>query len=89
MYSTEIKQTEPSTKPKSNANANEEIPNENSQVTESANEKRQRLPIRPPNIYRDIIEKTNDTAFINKQNSIKRITQPAPTTTSIKFEDFE
>ena len=44
MYSTEIKQTESSTKTKSNANTNEEIPKVNSKVTESTNEKRQRSP---------------------------------------------
>ena len=51
-YSTEIKQTEPCTKTKSNANTNEEIPKENSNVTKSANKKRQRSPIRPPDINR-------------------------------------
>ena len=88
MYSTEIKQTESSTKTKSNANTNEEIPKENSKVTVSANEKRQRSPIRPPDINRDIIEKTKDTTF-KKHNSVKRITQPTPITTSNKFEEYE
>ena len=88
MYSTEIKQTELSSKTKSNANTNAEIPKENSKVTESANEKQQRSLIQPPDIYRDIIEKTKDTAF-TKQNSIKRIIQPALITTSNKFEEFE
>ena len=45
MYSTQIKQTEPSTKTKSNANTSEEIPKENSKMTESANGKQQRSPI--------------------------------------------
>ena len=53
MYSIEIKQTEPSTKPKSNATTNEEIPKENSKVTKSASEKRQRSPIRTPDINRN------------------------------------
>ena len=88
MYSTEIKQTEPSTKTKSNDNINEEISKENSKMTESANEKRQRLPIRPSDINWDMIEKTKDTA-LKKQNSIKRITQPAPTIISNNFEEFE
>ena len=54
MYSTEIKQaeikqTESSTKTKSNANTNEEMAKENSKVTESANEKWQRsLILNPP-----------------------------------------
>ena len=68
IYLTEIKQNEPSTKTKLNANTNEEILKENSTLTKSANEKRQKSPIRPPDINRDIIEKTKDTAF-KKQNS--------------------
>ena len=75
MYSIEIKQTKPSTKTKSNANTNEEILKENSKEIKFANEKWQRSLIRPPDINRDIIEKTKDTAF-KKQNSIKRITHP-------------
>ena len=75
MHPTEIKQTEPSTKTKSNANTNEEIPKENSKVTESANKKRQRSPIQPPDINRDIIEKMKDTAFKNK-TELKELLNP-------------
>ena len=61
MYSTEIKQTEPSIKNKPDANKTVEIPKEISKVTESANEKQQRSPIRHPDI--NIIKKTKATAF--------------------------
>ena len=88
IYSTEIKQTEPCTKTKLNVNTNERISKENSKVTQSANEKWQRSPIRPLDINRDITEETKDTAF-KEQNLIERITQPAPITTSNKFKEFE
>ena len=51
MHSIEVKQTEPCIKMKVNTNNNTE---ENPKTTEQTKENRQRSPVRPPDINKDI-----------------------------------
>ena len=72
MHSTEMKQSEPCIKTKVNTNTNTE---ENPKTTEQPKEKRQRSPVRPQDINKDINENKTKDITIKKQNAIKRITQ--------------
>ena len=75
-------------KTKVNTNTNTE---ENPEMTEQTKEKRQRSPVQPPDINKDINEnKTKDIA-VKKTNPVKRIiqTQPTPIMTSNKFKELE
>ena len=75
-------------KKKINTNINTE---KKPKTTEQTKEKRQRSPVRPPDINKDINENKTKDITIKKQNPIKRITQtqPTPIITSNKFEEVE
>ena len=88
MHSTETKQSEPCIKTKVNANTDTD---ENPKTTEQTKEKRQRSPVRPLDINKDINENKTKDITVKKQNPTKRITQIQPTLiiTPSKFEEIE
>ena len=88
VHSTETKQSESCIKMKVNTNTNTD---ENPKTTEQTKEKRQRSPVRPQDINKDINENKTKDITIKKHNAIKRITQtqPTPIITSNKFEEIE
>ena len=88
MHSIEMKQSEPCIKTKVNADTDTD---KNPKTSEQTKEKRQRSPVQPQDINKDINENKIKDITIKKQNPIKRITQTQPTPIIMpnKFEEIE
>ena len=73
MHSTEMKQSEPCIKTKVNTNTLKKTLN-----TEQTKEKRQRSPVRPPDINKDINENKTKNITIKNKTQLKELLKHSP-----------